>query len=655
MKWVMAITAASALNNELAVLVADALCDAINLGLSRRFNTSGYASTVTPAWEQLPPRTPANYIFSTDKWDEHADKWSRPETAPKFWSAYWERGLPEGLREGAYKEACARRCFLSRHPDHVLWDSSKGQMDLSLPPRIPMTGSRKRSVSRDAHHKLQDALMSPKNFPVDAINLPSVMATAVIGAENVAARNGGSAPEVLKKTACSAAAFLVGAGFDVMAMVKDSFPPVLGPAPKKRGITNTQRDALLHAYDRLSPSDDGFVDDRNERDLHLWKRFGAVPGHICLLEHVEIPDIKTGEAQRCGDWIHYELRLNCMVDPDMPGAVMRPDFLLRDPSDCTSVSQMLSTAWSDVMPGHMLDMGADTNGQHPNPNFDTEEPGGILIELTREQFHTWARLEWVCGAKLLGKAKCDEHSMNGPLVRSIAERYHSQLNVPDNETERPSLLVVRVPRDMEVVVCEYAPDLTAEEEREHREISDEHYARVASLLGLEDGLGQDLQRLRLGSLDDLREGAKFVPVLEMGHREGIYLDASNKYSGWTIEVKLKYAVVVRWGPGNVGDLSRTQFLEKERRAKRENGLKRWKRVVAVVLLLRRWRFSAPLQSSYRQFMATLVPLPIRRCVHKAIERAFEMAECRWLEAKRAEEEAREAAGARVEKELRTRS
>ena len=655
--WGRVVAVVSALNNELAVLVADALCEALDLGLSRRFNTTGYASTVAPAPGQLPRLTPTMLIFSSNRWTVNVARWPCAATAPMHWIQFWMQ--PEQGPK-AFAEMRARRRFLSKNPMQVLWDGSKRGLTLSLPQKVALTGSRKRLARADVCQRLLNDLMNLRNQVDDTTSLVSLMNTVSACASAHVKELGGDEDAVLRNIAFAAATFLVAMGGNLVNKLHDASADLEQAQPigsRKRVITESQHAALTHAYDRLSPGDKGFAADRDAAGLEMWKRGGAVGGHFCLFEDIEIPHVKTGKRERVGDWIHYELRLNSPIPNDEPKDFRPTDILLKSPAKCTSITQMLSIAWSDVMIGHYLDTGhgnVDSLGQQENAS--------MLLQLTPEQFRAWARVEWTCGAKLLGTARNDEPTMNGPLVRSIAERFHSQLHFADKEVGRPPLIAVNVAADTEVLVCDYhcAGDPATRHrasERETRNISDAHYERVCSFLGLSQGLGDDFRNLRIGSVNDLCDGARIVPVLSAGPNDGIWIDASDKFSGWSIELRLKYAIVLKGGSLRLScghDSKSTCELEARRQARRARLVRTFKRVAAIVLLLRRWHFSAPLQASYRTFMKTYVPpVPnaIRQCVHKAIEHAFLMAECRRLEAKRKEEEAREAAERALEEKV----
>lgn len=569
----------------------------------------------------------------------------------------------------ALTDVCERRRFLSKHPNQVLWDDSKRALNLSLPQKVALTGSRKRLARADVCQRmLNEILNSARHKNDDTLSLTLVMSTVSACATAHLKAHGGDEANVLSYTTFAAATFLAAMGTDVANELHNArveLEQSQSIASRKRTITWLEHAALTYAYDRLSPNDEGFKADRDAANLQMWKRAGPVDGHFCLLEDIEIPHIKTGKRERVDDWIHYELRLNCPTHPDVPKDYPFTDMFLRSPVNCTSITQMLSIVWSDVMIGHYLDLGQDT-AESFKKKQSQQENASILLQLTPAQFRTWARIEWACGAKLLGTARGDEPTMNGPLVRSIAERFHSQLHFADEEVRRPELIAVSVWSDTEVLVCDYHhPGVEGEDdaaaERATRGISDAHYERVCSFLGLPKGLGDDFRNLRVGSVDDLHDGARIVPVLVAGSNEGIWIDASDKFSGWSIEVRLKYAVVVKGGSLRLGcgrDSRDTIELEAKRCARRAELVRTFKRAVRIVLLLKRWRFSAPLQASYRAFMKSRmasvdpvapvaqvpeVPAAIRQCVHKAIERAVEMAECRRLEAKRKEEEAQEAA------------
>jgi len=668
-RWSLVAAAVSALNNELAVLVADALCEALDLGLSRRFNTTGHASTVAPAPGQLPRLTPAMLTFSTNRWTAPAARWPRAATAPRHWIQFW---MQPDQGPKALMDVCERRRFLSKNPKQVLWDASKRALNLSLPQKVTLTGSRKRLARADVCQRVLNDVLNLRNHPEETTSLASVMCTVSASATAYLKELGGdgcahhaAAPVILQRTAAAAATFLVEMGVNVPNELHNAGKELeqsQSIASRKRTITRGEHAALTHAYDRLSPNDQGFKADRDEANLDMWRRAGSAGGHFCLFEDIEIPHVKTGKAERVGDWIHYELRLNSPSTPDVPKDFPFTDMFLRSPVKCTSITQMLSIVWSDVMIGHYLDVGHDKASLLKKEECQKGN-ASVLLQLTPEQSRAWARVEWACGAKLLATARCDEPSMNGPLVRSIAERFHSQLHFADEKVRRPPLIAVSVAADTEVLVCDYdhsevQGESAAAAERETRDISDAHYERVCSFLGLAKGLGDDFRNLRVGSVDDLRDGERIVPVLVAGSNEGIWIDASDKFSGWSIEVRLKYAVVVKNGALRLGcghDSRSTIELEAKRQAWRANLVRTFKRVVAIVLLLKRWRFSAPLQSSYRTVVKAYqppVPAAIRQCVHKAIERAVAMAECRRLEAKRKEAEAQEAAArARLEKEL----
>ena len=650
--WTTVVASASALGNEMAVLVADALCEAIDLGLEKIFDCTGDASTAPPVLGHWPRRTPANYIYATDKWLANASRWPHAATAPLYWTDYWEafRAAPGG--QARFEAERDRRRFIGKHPKRALWDGHAKHQTAggSTPRSVDASGSRKREVLAPLRRKIYMDITSAPSLQVDRIDLLSVMRVVSTGAAAQTNLHDGEARREawLKRVASSAAAYLVAIGFDVHAGLGEQ---IRARALNARGgaplITGEQA-ALLFAHERLFPYDDDTFAGETPGAHQLYARFGPVPGFFCLLEELLPWKVKLGDPERIGDLRYHELRIHCVTHRDAPGERVHPDLLLGDPFGCTSLTQILSTVWLDHRPEHPPCPVPDRNAASKPPGV-LAPPGTIQVELTQAQFEAMARVEWACRAMLLKLEQANDPSMRGPVARSIAERFRSRLTAPKHGAGQPPRLAVSVPVDTEVVVCEMRPDAAKGGLAGSMEISRAHHARLRSLLGMssQGGLGEDLHRLRLGSVSDLRDGARVVPVLKAGPNAGVYVDASRECGGWCIQLELKHAIVINDAPAGAAP---GRCAQHEQRRKRLRALRR---AVGVVLLCRRWLASARAGARAPANRArSQVPGPIRRCCAKAIVAVFASARVgREQQAKEAEAEAQRAAErARKERE-----